>query len=163
MTACRLNSLLFVIRSFQLGWITIFLSMNVAAADLDDFQWRNRLLILVAPEAAGTSVGQVRQHLERRTDEIAERDLLVIQLFVQGQSLIDGRPIAASNADLLREQLRVEPDSRQLLLVGKDGDIKRRAHLLTDLQEIFSQVDAMSMRRAEMREREQSGESRLAP
>lgn len=131
--------------------------MNVAAADLDDFQWQNRLLILVAPAADDVSLGHVLQQLERRTDELAERDLLVLQLFVQGHSLINERPIAASKASRLRQQLRVDPDSRLMLLVGKDGDIKRRDHLLTDVQEILDQIDTMPMRRAEMREREQSG------
>jgi hypothetical protein len=40
-----------------------------------------------------------------------------------------------------------------LLLVGKDGLVKRRAALGTDLQEIFSQIDTMPMRRMEMRQR----------
>ena len=133
--------------------------MSVFAVDLDDYTWRNRLLLVVAPEASNTAVKQVRDTLERYSDELVDRDLLIFQLFMRGQSLIGDRPIAASQVQQLRAKLGVDTDERVLLLVGKDGSVKRRAPLLTDLQEIFRQIDAMPMRRNEVWEREQSGGS----
>lgn len=137
--------------------------MSVFAVDFDGYIWRNRLLFMVAPEVSNTAVEQVRDTLERYSDELIERDLLVFQLFLRGQSLIGERPIAASQAQQLRAKLAVEPDERVLLLVGKDGSVKWRAPLLTDLQEIFRQIDAMPMRRNEVWEREQAGGSLLPP
>jgi hypothetical protein len=50
-----------------------------------------------------------------------------------------------------------------LLLVGKDGSVKRRATLTTDLREIVHQIDAMPMRHNESRERNNFGEPVTPP
>ena len=57
----------------------------------------------------------------------------------------------------LRTQLRAAAGDRRVILIGKDGGIKRRAELDTDLREIFRQIDAMPMRRAEMRTKSEVG------
>lgn len=147
-----------LLRLFRRLVVILFcLPMNVFADNLDGYLWRNRLLFVVAPEASDIVVEQVRDSLETQTYEIVDRDVLVFQLFISGQSLIGDRPIAASQAQLLRTRLGVEPDEQVLLLIGKDGGLKRRAPLVTDLQEIFRQIDIMPMRRDEIREWDQSG------
>ena len=96
-------------------------------------------------------VEQVRDKLESQTQELVDRDLLVIQLFRHGQSFIGDRPVPVGEAEQMRLQLDVDPDDKVLVLIGKDGGIKRRASLRTDLGEIFRQIDAMPMRQYEMR------------
>ena len=141
----------------RLGLVLFCLPMSVVAVNLDDYQWHNRLLLLVAPDASAPAVAQVRDELERRYQDVVDRDLLVIQLFLNGQSLVGDRPISVSEAAQLRLELGTGPDEQLLVLIGKDSGVKRRAPLLTDLQEIFTQIDAMPMRRNEMRERNQTG------
>lgn len=134
-----------------LGLILLILPMGINAVSLDDYLWRNRLLILVAPEGSDPAVEQVLETSRRHLDEFNDRHLLVIQLFEYGQSLVNGRPVSAGQAKRLRDRLDVNTGDRLLLLVGKDGGVKRRAALLTDLHEIFRQIDAMPMRREEIR------------
>ena len=138
------------------GLLLLCLPMCVVAVNLDNFQWHNRLLFLVAPDFSTPAVAQVRDELERRYQDVVDRDLLVIQLFLNGQSLVGDRPISISEAAQLRLELGTGPDEQLLVLMGKDGGVKRRAPLLTDLQEIFTQIDAMPMRRNEIRERNQT-------
>jgi len=57
----------------------------------------------------------------------------------------------------MRERLGVTAADRFVLLVGKDGGIKRRAELGTDLREIMLQIDAMPMRRNEIRAKKEAG------
>jgi hypothetical protein len=137
--------------------MTLFVSVRVATGSLGDYRWQHRLLVLVAPDATDVSVQQVRQSLAHHADELADRNLLVLQLFLHDQSLVEGRPVSGTEAAGLRAELGVEQDARMLLLVGKDGLVKRRAALVTDLQVIFSQIDAMPMRRIEMRQRGENG------
>lgn len=59
-----------------------------------------------------------------------------------------------------RDRFRVEPDTLAVLLVGKDGTVKHRSGEPVGPEEVFSLVDAMPMRRREMRE---GGESRPWP
>jgi len=138
---------------FRSGLLLLCLPMSVIAVNLDDFQWHNRLLFLVAPDFSAPTVAQARANLERRFEDVVDRDLLVIQLFLNGRSLVGDRPISISEAAQLRLELGIDPDEQLLLLIGKDGGVKRRAPLLTDVQEIFTQIDAMPMRRNEIRER----------
>ena len=135
------------------GLLLLCLPMSIIAVNLDDFQWHNRLLFLVAPDFSAPAVAQARAKLERRFEDVVDRDLLVIQLFLNGRSLVGDRPISVSEAAQLRLELGIDPDEQLLLLIGKDGSVKRRAPLLIDMQEIFTQIDAMPMRRNEIRER----------
>lgn len=137
----------------RLGLLLLCLPMSVIAVNLDDFQWHNRLLFLVAPDSSTPAVAQARDNLEHRFEAVVDRDLLVIQLFLDGQSLVGDRPITVSEAAQLRLELGIDSDEQLLVLIGKDGGEKRRAPLLTDVQEIFTQIDAMPMRRNEIRER----------
>jgi hypothetical protein len=137
----------------RLGLLLLCLPMSVIAVNLDDFQWHNRLLFLVAPDSSTPAVAQARDNLQRRSEAVIDRDLLVIQLFLDGQSLVGDRPITVSEAAQLRLELGIDSDEQLLVLIGKDGGEKRRAPLLTDVQEIFTQIDAMPMRRNEIRER----------
>lgn len=146
--------LLIACRPFRcLGVILICLPMTVFAVDLNEYVWRNRLLLLFATEASDPLVRQVRDNLERHADELVERDLLVLQLFVHGQSRLNDQPISAAQVRKLRARLGIDANEQLLVLVGKDGSVKRRAPLSTDVREIFRQIDAMPMRRDEMRER----------
>ena len=135
------------------GLLLLCLPMSIIAVNLDDFQWHNRLLFLVAPDFSAPAVAQARAKLERRFEDVVDRDLLVIQLFLDGQSLVGDRPITVSEAAQLRLELGIDSDEQLLVLIGMDGGVKRRAPLSTDVQEIFTQIDAMPMRRNEIRER----------
>lgn len=138
---------------FRSGLLLLCLPMCVIAVNLDDFKWHNRLLFLVAPDFSTPAVAQARDNLERRFEDVVDRDLLVIQLFLNGQSLVGDRPITVSEAAQLRLELGIDPDEQLLVLIGMDGGVKRRAPLSIDVQEIFTQIDAMPMRRNEIRER----------
>ncbi len=130
--------------------VLLWFPITAFAVNLDDYLWKNRLLILVAPGISDPVVEQVRDKLESQTQELVDRDLLVIQLFRHGQSFIGDRPVPVGEAEQMRLQLDVDPDDKVLVLIGKDGGIKRRASLRTDLGEIFRQIDAMPMRQYEM-------------
>ena len=97
------------------------------------------------------SVAVALDRIEQSATALTERHVVVIQLFSQATSLADGRLLTAAEAEGLRKELAVDRHDEALILIGKDGDIKRRAPLQIDLSEIFAQIDAMPMRREEMR------------
>jgi hypothetical protein len=134
--------------------VLLFVAMGAVAVSLDDYVWQSRLLFVVAPEDSDPAVQQVRDSLAYYASEVADRDLRVLQLFITGQSLMGDRPISAGQARHLRAELGVEAGDALLVLVGKDGGVKRRAPLSTDLRDIFRQIDAMPMRRQETRDTE---------
>ena len=135
----------------------LLLTTGLATAyDLTRHEWRQRLLFLIAPSATDPTIAARREALAARSDALLDRDLLVFQLFAR-EGLVAERALSAHDVQALRAALDLGPDDRSLILIGKDGGIKRRAPLDTDLGEIFRQIDAMPMRRGEMRAKERAG------
>lgn len=133
------------------------LSMGQAAAyDLQQHLWRHRLLFLIAPSNDDPQLVAQGDSVEDRRDAILDRDLRVFALSATRGS-VDGRVLPAGSVRSLREQLDVGDTDRLLILVGKDGGVKRRAPLDSNLREIFLQIDEMPMRRDEMRAKQAAG------
>jgi hypothetical protein len=131
------------------------LSSPGLAADLDTHLWRERLLLVFAPAADHPEHVRLAGELERRAPELDERQLVVYRLFLQDASRSDRRPLEAAAAEALRRRFGVTAGETVLILIGKDGGEKLRAATGTlDLDTVFQRIDAMPMRRLEMRRRQ---------
>ena len=135
----------------------------VSAGLLDEHLWRHRLIVLVAPTSNDASVAQQRRLIEQRADALIDRDIQVYELFERGVSTLQGNPLADGQAAMLRAELGEGPDARLLILIGKDGSVKRREALPADLREKFLLIDEMPMRRAEIREKTERGQPVTRP
>ena len=150
----------------------IFCALPAWAVDLNQFIWDHRMLVLVAPQAGmprhrdecdSPQVLQQLNAIASREDALIDRDLLLIQLYAKGQSRMQNDSISSDEARRLRKELGTDAESKLLILIGKDGSIKRRAPLDVDLSEIFRQIDSMPMRRSEMLRRIEAGGSVTDP
>src|SRR5690606_6181568 len=93
--------------------------------------------------------------------DLAERDILIVR--VQPKQVVvqrtgrgdDGRNkevetlVEPALAEAFRKRFEVKADDFAVILIGKDGEVKRRSDLVLDAADIFSQIDAMPMRRAQ--------------
>jgi len=73
--------------------------------------------------------------------------------FEEGESFIGKSPISDATAGSLRNQFNIKSGQPTVILVGKDGGEKPRSTGYVPIEDIFSLIDAMPMRQAEMRER----------
>jgi hypothetical protein len=124
--------------------------------DLSEHEWRHRLLFLVAPHAEDADLQKQQRDIALRSDAVLDRELIVFQL-IADQGLRGETPLTPEAVGALRRQLDVAAEERQVILIGKDGGIKRRAGLDADLRDVFRQIDAMPMRRQEMRAKTEAG------
>lgn len=111
-----------------------------------DFRWAHRVLLLRTEAAAGGAIIE----LKNAQAAIDERDLLWFAL--QEDTLVTSNspePVNAALTASIKKHFGPNPDDR-VILIGKDGSEKQRAAAL-DLEELFTLIDAMPMRRAEMR------------
>ena len=134
----------------------MLLSVAAAAQEIDHALWEERLLILIAPSAYDPLVLRQKQVLHDRRDAVEERRLRVIGLYAEHDDA-NGQDLPSLRQHAIRQRLGTTPDGRELILVGLDGGIKRRAPLATPLSEIFRQIDGMPMRRQEIEERRRKG------
>lgn len=108
-------------------------------ANLNEFLWIKRPLIVFADTPADPRYVQQMEYISQRLDDLAARDVVV---------LTDTDPAAGSD---LRKKFR--PRGFMLVLTGKDGTIYLRKPFPWDVREISRTIDKLPTRQQEMRER----------
>jgi hypothetical protein len=130
---------------------------NASAAPLDlaQFQWKNRLLFLFAPNRNHPFFDSLRQAIVARQAEVADRDLVIFEILESGPSTMNAAHLDSQSAQSLREKFEVSQGEFSVILIGKDGGIKLNRQNQTRLEDIFGLIDSMPMRREEMRQKAQ--------
>ncbi|WP_426166630.1 DUF4174 domain-containing protein [Sandarakinorhabdus sp. DWP1-3-1] len=120
----------------------LLLLSALATVSIDAARWNERLLIVFAPSRNAPML--VRQ-LAVAGPGTRERDL---RLVVVAGDDVDG---AADDAATLRRRFDARPGEFRALLIGKDGGIKLDERAPISTERLFATIDAMPMRRGEMR------------
>ena len=122
---------------------------------LKPYQWENRVLLLFAADAGNDQFEQQWEIFQDNNESILERNLVVFQLFKNKGIDPEGKPINEFQVERIRKQFNVEKGKFSLLLIGKDGTLKNRYASVTPMSNINSLIDAMPMRKAEMRRKKE--------
>ena len=119
--------------------------------NLADYIWKNRIVIAFVKSQDDAKYQGFRREWDSRQEGTSDRDLLLVEVSEQGESRLGKEIIDPVSADKLRSEFDVEPGTTTFVLVGKDGTEKLRKNEI-DLGEIFEVIDAMPMRKREMKE-----------
>lgn len=112
---------------------------TAGAADLsslDEHLWNARPLIIFASSENDPRLLQQLQWLELEAEEIEDRDVVII---------VD---IEADETSELR--IKYRPRDFQIVLLGKDGEVKLRKPFPWDVRELSRAIDKMPMRIREL-------------
>ncbi len=118
---------------------------------MDAFLWKQRPLVLFAPSADAPGARGMLGAVQRENAGFVDRDMVLIEVYGGDGALVDGKKLPAGTAWHLRGRFDVAVGEVMVILVGKDGGEKLRANAEIDLEYIFRLVDAMPMRRQQMR------------
>jgi hypothetical protein len=149
-----------VLKAFTLIFF-ILIAMNVCAPlaatpmDLTQFQWKNRLLFLFAPNRSHPFYKHLHRQIIDQKSEVEDRDLVIFSVLLQGPSQMNATAINRQEADSIRQRFMIPPQEFSLILIGKDGGIKLKRNDQVDLAEVFELIDSMPMRQNEMRQKNQ--------
>ncbi|MFA0961674.1 DUF4174 domain-containing protein [Roseivirga sp. BDSF3-8] len=140
-------------KHFFSTFFLLSLIMQTAFAQVGDSR-NYRTLYIFSPDQRNDLYYQLNRRLQSESEEVVERDLVVYRLFPEeGIDPEDGN-ITSNEVLALREKFKVAPGDFAVILVGKDGYRKMRwDNKVKPLQVVFDKIDAMPMRRREMRER----------
>jgi len=127
------------------------LSSAAAGAGLDEYVWKNRLVLSFVPTSADTRARRQRDQRRYAPDEWSDRNLLLIEVGPGNRVTVDGRTRVELDAGHLRRRFAVDTGAYAAILVGKDGGEKLRQAAAIRNGELFDVIDAMPMRRQEMR------------
>jgi hypothetical protein len=120
-----------------LGVITM--TNGSEASPLDEFHWKSRVLVVVAPAGDAAAEAQRRVY-ESSAKSMAERSIVLTEA-------LDG----SERSRQIRSRLSADGRRFQGFLIGKDGHTAISSDKPLSADYLFAQVDAMPMRRDEMR------------
>lgn len=113
---------------------------GAAENPLARYRWSARVLVISAPGADDARLAAQRAVLAQAGPGLKTRDLVVLEA-------LGGTRAATA----LRTHLGLPGSAFRAVLVGKDGEIKRTETAPLAAQALFETIDAMPMRRDEMR------------
>jgi len=116
---------------------------NTDEVNLDDMRWQLRGLVVFGQGANDPLFLEQMDLINRRMDELVERDVIVIT---------DTDPDVLSD---LRRKLR--PRAFMLALIGKDGNVAFRKPSPWNIREITRSIDKMPLRQQEIDNRRGTG------
>ncbi|WP_161992601.1 DUF4174 domain-containing protein [Aureimonas leprariae] len=114
---------------------------------LEGLRWQKRLLLVFTQ---GDTERERRQRDALPDEGLRERDMLLIRVPQDGEVSVPGVG-AVPSADIRSAYGVADAASFTVILVGKDGGIKRRSSEPIAARDLFGTVDAMPMRRQETR------------
>lgn len=102
-------------------------TIPITDVDMDDLRWKSRPVVISARDEADPRVGEQLRILQAAAHALGERDMPVLTDFGAGTDF-------------------------ELRLIGRDGTLKSRFGSPVDAETLFEIVDAMPMRREEMKD-----------
>lgn len=147
-----------MLRSYFLA-LFLIINIHVLAQSKDpirsgplDFQWENRILILIANQESDSLVQKQMSAFRGRQEGFRDRDLKTFFVFRNDRSRLNKTPLHASSAEEILEQYGADRPGFRVLLIGKDGGIKLERDNPVSIGDIFGLIDSMPMRQREMQE-----------
>jgi hypothetical protein len=135
----RVSALLLVTMSLlcstaQAADSSLFRDLAPDTADLTQYRWHQRPVVLFAPSATDANYLQQMAMLKNHQDALAERDIIVFS--------------DTSPADKGQLRAQLQPKGFEMVLVGKDGGMKLRETTPLSAEALLSTIDRMPMRQA---------------
>ncbi|MDZ8085896.1 MAG: DUF4174 domain-containing protein [Nostoc sp. DedQUE12b] len=128
-------------------------TIKMSSFNLNSQKWQNRVLLLFAPSVDNHNYQQQMQVFKQYQNDFKERDLVLVQVLATDKSYANEQLIDESYAANLRNRFGVDQENFRVILIGKDGGVKRQETTPVEGTAIFEQIDAMPMRQQEMQER----------
>lgn len=124
---------------------------NAIDTDLEDYRWKNRLVLIFATSPDSDSYLQQIEKMNSDKDGLQERDVLVFSLFQQGTSYLNDKAISQESAERIIARYNSGQKEFRFILIGKDGGVKLDKEMIVSTGDLFGNIDSMPMRRQEMR------------
>ncbi len=145
-------TLLHVMKSIRivLAVFAVLMTINAKGQDLNIHRWQDRLLVIMAPDTKDPFYLEQMEVLQKDTAGLSERRLVIYTATPGGywKGLETGTLEGSEN--LYQEYKRLRT-SFEVLLIGLDGGVKLREGTPLTLEKLYSTIDAMPMRKQEIR------------
>lgn len=125
---------------FFISFLMLSVTMNAQSEMLADYRWENRVVLLFAPEESNLDFNTQQKIIDKDKIEYQDRDLVVLSFILDDEK---GKE--------LRSKFNIKSGLFSFVLIGKDGYQKMMSHKVVRSKDLFELIDAMPMRRNEMK------------
>lgn len=129
------------------------------ASDLTQYQWQNRLLLVLCEHKENKLYQQQIAMLLNQETALKDRKL---KIFTTIKTCESTQPSENNNHEIwqnipsLLQKYSKSTDGFEVLLIGLDGGIKIRQTQLISMKQLCGIIDRMPMRRAELKRKKQN-------
>ncbi|WP_200979681.1 DUF4174 domain-containing protein [Echinicola sp. 20G] len=139
--------------NLSIAFLVFGLINHLNAQELSEHQWKERLLIIMTHDLTDSTYEKQIDTLQKNLGELTERKLVVYQFnkdkFKTG--LDSNKAWNKTESKKWIEALKFSNSGFEIILIGLDGQIKRRQTGYLAPKELFGTIDTMPMRRQEMK------------
>ena len=97
---------------------TIFGGQVALSMDLNQFQWKNRLLFIFAPQEGDSISSTLQSEISAQQGQVSERDLIVLKIFESGPSYLENSQLDSRTAAAIRNRFAAPLGRFTCILVG---------------------------------------------
>jgi len=134
----------------------LILSSQYAVAQnklLEQYHWKNRIILLFGPDSDAAINKQITE-LESAPRELVDRDLLIFHISKDVKLLNSKSAFSVAPAQEFRDKYNIPKNEFRYILIGKDSGVKYDKKMFVPNKTIFAIIDAMPMRKREMRRKD---------
>lgn len=120
------------------------------AAAMSGYRWKHRPVVVIAGPGGEAALAEQRRIFSANISGLRERDVVIV--WVAGNTVsAELGPEPGMSAEQLRRRFGAPENGFRVVLVGKDGSTKLGRSTPMPTNVLFGTIDAMPMRRDEMR------------
>ena len=116
---------------------------NSLQEKLKKYTWQNRVVLVIADTKTDSKLKQQQNTLSQQQAQLQDRDLEVLYLPLN--------EINQADKTFLINQFSIQEKDFCAILIGKDGGEKLRSDKPLQIENLFGTIDAMPMRKQEMK------------
>lgn len=121
---------------------------------LSEYQWENRVIVIFTETQKSENLESQLEIFRGETEGLKDRKLKVVQAIPSKMRTVLPEISNWEQSDLYPELKKNESDF-EIILIGLDGGVKLRQQEILQTEKLFSLIDGMPMRKAEMRREDQ--------
>ena len=133
----------------------ILASVKSNSQDLNDFKWINRVLIVKTLKSNSKKLADQLIEFKNLNEDFKERKLILVTITKDDFLLVDFTSNVSRSSGKVSESISKnildQNNDFEVILIGLDGGIKLRENQTLLKQDLFRIIDAMPMRRKEIR------------
>lgn len=137
-------------RFWLLGLVFFWATSLLSAQDLSQHHWKDRLLVIWTVDTLAEPYVRQISLLKEQQSGLDERKLVIYSRWQESYR----KGVEVSGWIAARPENLFKPASAaefEVVLIGLDGSVKLRQQQVLSAEELFARIDAMPMRRQELK------------